>query len=188
MSWHIKAGDFPRSRDFEDQMKFILSYAVLAPSSHNTQPWKFEVDKKNRYLHICLDWQNTLPYSDRLNREAYISLGCTLANLIVALEYFDCLYSIEYFPEDSVEDIAIRVKIGQRIKRNTKNNLSSLLPYITKRITNRFFPEKKPISKDILLDIKRNNDEKDIRTIFVTNNNEIKKTAQIMYQAIYHAF
>ena len=94
MSRQIKANDFPKNQDFEAKMKYMLSYAILAPNSHNTQPWKFEIDKKNRYLHIYLDWQRTLQYSDRYNREAYISLGCALANLIVALDYFNFLYSI----------------------------------------------------------------------------------------------
>src|SRR3989338_8020152 len=116
MSRQIKANDFPKNQDFEAKMKYMLSYAILAQNSHNTQPWKFEIDKKNRYLYIYLDWQRTLQYSDRYNREAYISLGCALANLIVALDYFNFLYSIEYFPEDSVKDIAIRIKVDTKQK------------------------------------------------------------------------
>ena len=43
--WSVDAGDFPRSGTRHDQATFLLRYAVLAPSSHNTQPWKFRVDE-----------------------------------------------------------------------------------------------------------------------------------------------
>jgi len=26
-----------------DRIRSLLSYAILAPSSHNTQPWRFEI-------------------------------------------------------------------------------------------------------------------------------------------------
>ena len=41
--WKISEGDFPRSGDAEEKLRFLLNYAVLAPSGHNTQPWLFKV-------------------------------------------------------------------------------------------------------------------------------------------------
>ncbi|KXK10236.1 MAG: hypothetical protein UZ22_OP11002000881 [Microgenomates bacterium OLB23] len=44
----------------------VVSYGLLAPSSHNTQPWKFEV--QGEYIKIHPDYARSLPYSDRYNR------------------------------------------------------------------------------------------------------------------------
>lgn len=43
--WEIRAEDFPRAGAMAEQAKFLLGYAMLAPSSHNTQPWKFAIGK-----------------------------------------------------------------------------------------------------------------------------------------------
>ena len=34
---------FPWYESLQEQFLFLIRYAVLAPSSHNTQPWKFQV-------------------------------------------------------------------------------------------------------------------------------------------------
>jgi len=41
--WDIDAGEFPTDGPVEDQATFLLRYAILAPSSHNAQPWAFDV-------------------------------------------------------------------------------------------------------------------------------------------------
>lgn len=36
--WQINEHDFPAAAPPVEQLKFLLRYAILAPSSHNTQP------------------------------------------------------------------------------------------------------------------------------------------------------
>ncbi|OKH30965.1 hypothetical protein NIES2101_41915 [Calothrix sp. HK-06] len=42
--WNVQETDFPATGTSEEKLKFILNYAILAPSSHNTQPWCFKID------------------------------------------------------------------------------------------------------------------------------------------------
>ncbi|MFC7136860.1 nitroreductase family protein [Halobaculum litoreum] len=42
--WRVDADGFPAGGTVAEQARFLLRYAVLAPSSHNTQPWSFAVD------------------------------------------------------------------------------------------------------------------------------------------------
>ncbi|MHB8520346.1 MAG: hypothetical protein ACYDH9_06275 [Limisphaerales bacterium] len=42
--WSISADDFPASSFASDQLEHLLGYAVLAPSTHNTQPWLFRIN------------------------------------------------------------------------------------------------------------------------------------------------
>ena len=42
-AWNVTESQFPREGSKIEQMKFLLNYAILAPSSHNTQPWLFKI-------------------------------------------------------------------------------------------------------------------------------------------------
>lgn len=46
-AWKIKEENFPEMGEIEEKMRFLLNYAILAPSSHNTQPWKFSIKGNN---------------------------------------------------------------------------------------------------------------------------------------------
>lgn len=37
-AWKIRSDDFPKAGGIKDQKRFLLNYAVLAPSGHNSQP------------------------------------------------------------------------------------------------------------------------------------------------------
>ena len=41
--WAVDDADFPRDAAIDEQIRFLLNYAILAPSSHNSQPWRFAV-------------------------------------------------------------------------------------------------------------------------------------------------
>lgn len=60
----------------------LLEHAVLAPSSHNTQPWRFWVEDGRVGLHA--DRTRALAVNDPDDRELTISCGCALMNLRVA--------------------------------------------------------------------------------------------------------
>lgn len=85
--------DFPRNGSLKERILFLLRYAVLAPSTHNTQPWNFKVE--NRSCEIHLDESKCLPKADPLNRCAWISIGCCLENLSIAARYYGMLDKVD---------------------------------------------------------------------------------------------
>ena len=42
-SWDVNASDFPANGSDAEKLEFLVRYAVLAPSSHNSQPWLFDL-------------------------------------------------------------------------------------------------------------------------------------------------
>ncbi|MBI3589397.1 MAG: hypothetical protein HY093_03230 [Candidatus Liptonbacteria bacterium] len=36
--WEIDVEAFPKKGSLDDQLKFLLGFAILAPSTHNSQP------------------------------------------------------------------------------------------------------------------------------------------------------
>jgi hypothetical protein len=45
-AWHISESDFPQQGTPAKQLQFLIKYAVLAPSGHNTQPWLFNHEER----------------------------------------------------------------------------------------------------------------------------------------------
>jgi len=62
----------------------LVRYATLAASSHNTQPWKFELER-GRIL-IRPDLSRRCPAVDPDDHHLYASLGCAAENLILAAQ------------------------------------------------------------------------------------------------------
>lgn len=60
----------------------IVEDAAKAPSGHNTQPWIFEI--KESQIIIRPNFKRKLEVVDPDNHALYISLGCTLENLILS--------------------------------------------------------------------------------------------------------
>lgn len=74
----------------------VIPSAILAPSAHNTQPWKFRV--AGDHLDIFVDWDRHLHVSDPDHRQLYVSLGCAIANALVAGRNWDLSGTVAYFP------------------------------------------------------------------------------------------
>lgn len=77
----------------KEQLKYLCLMAHLAPSSHNTQPWRFEIKPDQLEVDISIIKEFILPASDVNGRQTVISVGCALANLKTAANYLG--YKIE---------------------------------------------------------------------------------------------
>jgi hypothetical protein len=77
---NLGAGQAPRL----DQLRQLVRYSLLAPTSHNTVPQRYALDAERATIRIQLDAQHVLPASDDTGREALISVGCAIENLVQA--------------------------------------------------------------------------------------------------------
>ena len=75
--WLVDEADFPAGGSEADLLRFVLRYAVLAPSSHNSQPWLFYVE--GNAVEIYADRARRLPVVDPDDRELVMSwcAACT---------------------------------------------------------------------------------------------------------------
>lgn len=60
----------------------VIRHATLAANSHNTQPWRFELE--NRSITIRPDLSRRAPVVDPDDHHLFVSLGCAGANLALA--------------------------------------------------------------------------------------------------------
>ena len=137
--WTIKADAFPTDGSIEEQARFLLRYAILAPSSHNSQPWEFTIDGDS--IEIYPAEARWLEVADENKRELYLSLGCAIENLTIAAEHFDLGYQIEFFDDaDHVSVITLDPENEPSSERPT-----GLFDEITERTTNHHLFEDRPL-------------------------------------------
>jgi len=131
--WHIDESEFYELESFVDEMRFLLMYAVLAPSGHNTQPWAFQVTKNG--VEVFADYTRRLPVVDPDDRELLISVGAAITNFRVAAAHFGFDTTVVYGhrPEERVPVALIAVTETCAPDKG----LSALFRAIPKRHTNR---------------------------------------------------
>lgn len=76
------------------QIESLLRYAILSPSTHNSQPWLFKIREKS--VEIYSDPKIQIKEADPKGRDLYISLGCAIENIIIAAKYFGVFKSLSY--------------------------------------------------------------------------------------------
>ncbi|QTF93003.1 hypothetical protein, partial [Halomonas sp. BM-2019] len=92
----------------EPPITSLIHHATLAPSGHNTQPWRFSADHDT--IRIYPDLGRRLPIVDPDDHALYISLGCALENLVIAATHHGLAATVDYFPADE-EDACLRVRL-----------------------------------------------------------------------------
>ena len=140
-AWTIDLAAFPSRGTLADKARFAVRYAILAPSSHNTQPWKFVI--LGEELLLMADRSRSLPVVDPFDRELVISCGAALFNLRVVFAHFGVPVEIATFPQAAEPDLLARLSFpgGGRVTAE----LSELFVSITARTTNRrVFVEEEP--------------------------------------------
>src|ERR1041385_7649236 len=108
-AWNVSADDFPVDGTSEEKLWFLIRYAVLAPSTHNTQPWLFRIH--GNVLELFADDSRALPVIDPDHRELIISCGAALFHLRVAIEYFGHSCQCEILPEPDNPALLARVHL-----------------------------------------------------------------------------
>ncbi|PCR90574.1 Acg family FMN-binding oxidoreductase [Natrinema ejinorense] len=93
--------EFPSAKPIAAQARFLLDYAILAPSSHNSQPWAFEVTENA--IRVYADLSRQLTVADPDGRELFLSVGCAIENLLIAAERFGLEYTLEYVATDDTQ-------------------------------------------------------------------------------------
>jgi nitroreductase len=63
----------------------LVRLAALAPSMHNTQPWRFRVVRASQTIELYADPSRMLRYSDPHGRAVHIACGAALFNLRIAV-------------------------------------------------------------------------------------------------------
>ena len=148
--WEIDESEYPANGSHDAQLRFLLRYAILAPSSHNTQPWLFQIHDGT--VDIYADQSRTLRVTDPDDRQMIIACGCALFNLCVAMRHFGHNAVVERFPDPDDPMLVARVRIDGETFSSDENEM--LFEAIAKRHTNRQRFTGDPIPHELELKLK----------------------------------
>jgi hypothetical protein len=93
----------------DDQLIALVRLAMLAPSGHNTQPWKFAVEGASVW--IMPDYSRRLPVVDPDDHALFISLGCALENLVIGARHSGWSPEVEYFPDSRPDCLVVHLRL-----------------------------------------------------------------------------
>lgn len=147
--WEISEGAFPKNGTSSEKLRFLLNYAILAPSSHNSQPWLFRIVGDG--VELYADRTRALPVVDPEDRELIMSCGAALFNLRVALRHFGYEGTGQAFPEANKPDLLARVHFGSEKVATASEH--ALFQAIVKRHTNRTTFFSRPVPESLLFEL-----------------------------------
>lgn len=147
-NWSLDTRPGPEPDD-ERCVTRIVGAAVLAPSGHNTQPWRFT--RRGDTIDLFADRTRALPVVDPDDRELVISCGCALHNMEIAARALGRLPRTEILPDPADPDLLARLSIAER--GPVDEEAAALLACIPARRTNRgtFAPE--PVAPEAIAHI-----------------------------------
>lgn len=129
----------------------IIKYAILAPNTHNIQPWKIRLDSTDGF-YLYIDENRLLRHTDPDLRHIYMSQGTFLETLKIAATNFKHKCNITLLPEGipSIENPDQYPVAYVQFEKDNSLKTHGLFAYITKRCTSHavFDGEKIP-EKDI---------------------------------------
>ncbi len=107
----VSEHDFPSWGLPCEQLRFLLQWAVLAPSRHNAQPWRFEIEGDEVRVHA--DERRRLQAADPDGRQLLMSCGAAVVNLRLAARHFGRATSAEIVPGYRHDGLVARVRLEE---------------------------------------------------------------------------
>jgi hypothetical protein len=147
VAWEVRESDYPENGSMEDRLKFLLRYAILAPSGPNSQPWKFSLNESS--ISVFADLKRALPFVDPSNRTLFMSVGCAIANLVVAAEHFGFSVGVNYFPAGQESDWVAEVQLSPNSRKDSRD----LFAQIQKRHTTKDRYDNASINPSVLAEL-----------------------------------
>jgi hypothetical protein len=144
-AWEISETDFPKDGSIEEKIAFFVRYGILAPSTHNIQPWKFQIEEN--VLKIYPDQKYSLPQTDPTKRGLFVSLGACTTNIIVAASHFMYNATVQY-SGTTEKDFVITLQFKEMKKKEAQ--LSPLFPSVVKRYSNKLAYSSQRIERELL--------------------------------------
>ena len=80
-----------------DLRRWALGYAILAPNSHNRQPWLVDLSDRQA-ITLYVDRERMLPMTDPWFRQIMVSQGTFVEALVLALQARGVMPAVQLFP------------------------------------------------------------------------------------------
>lgn len=145
----------------------IIEDAAKAPSGHNTQPWKFEVQESRIILRP--NFERKLRVVDPDDHALYISLGCALENLILSAKAHGYIPGVTRNFSDAGDEIIVDLTASEDVEKDV------LYDYIKIRQCTRQGYNATPVDPEILEQLAGEVKNEFVDLLYFTEKDEIRK-------------
>ena len=153
-------------------LRELVRYATLAPSSHNTQCWRFRIE--DAAISILPDLSRRCPVVDPDDHHLFVSLGCSAENLIQAALANGRMGHAAF---DAAGGNALRVCL-----ESTHAVTSALFQAIPERQSTRAPYDGKPLARQELELLERAGTGSGVRLIFLTEREAMERVLEYVVQ------
>ncbi|MEZ4364181.1 MAG: hypothetical protein R3B48_28665 [Kofleriaceae bacterium] len=144
-AWLVREDERPEGSGPE-LLEFLLRYAILAPSTHNSQPWRFRI--REGVVEIWSDATRILERIDPDRRQLFMSCGAALANLRAAMRRYGHLDEVTLLPESVHPDLLARVRLGPP-HEPTDTDRARCAAIVRRRTNRQAYNERRPVAERI---------------------------------------
>ncbi|MBX3146987.1 MAG: nitroreductase family protein [Gemmatimonadales bacterium] len=145
-TWSDAVLEFPLNGTPARQLRALVRFATRAPSSHNSQPWRFRLVGET--LELRIDPSRRLPIVDPNDRELLISCGAALEHLRIAAHRFCLADAVTINPDPHDPELVARIRLAGR--RDPSPNDQAIFDAISTRHTYRGPMEPRPIAPPLV--------------------------------------
>ena len=142
LAWAV-ADDTPLPTD---PIERLVYYARLAPSTRNTQPWRFVLAPSA--IGVFADSTRWLKVADPSRRELHASIGCAIESLRVAADYAGFGTAVDYFPLADERAFVARVAVAHEGPPRPRAAPELLRYLIRRRTCRKPFGRERPVSDE----------------------------------------
>jgi nitroreductase len=159
-------------------LEHAADLAVLAPSVHNTQPWRIGMHLDRMDLRVDRDRQ--LGVLDAQGRAMFQSVGAALLTARVALAAEEWAVEVARFPRPQDPDL---VAVVRPVAGPVDDALAALAPAVVRRRTNRRRYASQPVPEGVLHLLAAAAAEEDTMLVPVTSEEHRQLVARLTQQA-----
>jgi hypothetical protein len=152
----------------------LVRYATLAPSSHNTQCWKFHLE--DNAISILPDLSRRCPAVDPDDHHLFVSIGCAAENLIQAALANGLKGHVDF---DAAGGRALRVAFEP-----TRPAASTLFQAIPERQSTRGEYDGQPLARQELELIEKAGTGDGVQVILMTERQAMEKILEVVKQLL----
>ena len=152
----------------------LVRYATLAPSSHNTQCWKFALDAHGKVITILPDLSRRCPAVDPDDHHVFVSLGCAAENLIQAALAHGLKGDAQFDPTTDAVHVTLEPTAAQS---------STAFKAIAQRQCTRGDYDAAALSNEELRRLQRAGSSTTVRMLLLTERTAMERTLDYVIQA-----
>ena len=167
-TWRPSDGTFENDQALKQE---LVRYATLAPTSHNTQAWKFRIEQHG--ISISPDFARRTPVVDPDDHHLFVTLGCALENMAQSSLAFGLQSSAQF---DAANDL-LNVKLEP-----AKALASPLFKAIPERQCTRGVYDGQPLSSAEFKALESAGSGSGVRVMLLTARAEMEKILALIIE------